>query len=224
MDFDPRKVTGRTMPAQIPVPPQRLVGVAEPPGSAELPAQPAMTLGSPDVTPATSPGASTAVERTASPAGMATAAVAPASRRSRHREEADSPPPPAAGYVQPRLVPPISVPVGSGSSAVAVITDEERALLSVLRLVDRVVSPGTLSPSERAFITGAKVMFDQLSSECKKMLTRRVTDLTPSSPAHSGTPQLAGSKTPRAARGPGRTARKRAKSTPKAQKARGRKA
>jgi hypothetical protein len=51
-------------------------------------------------------------------------------------------------------------------------------MVYVLRLVDRVLSPGTLSPVERAFIAGAKVMFDHLSEACGKMLARKVTDLT----------------------------------------------
>jgi len=104
--------------------------------------------------------------------------------------------------------------------AVAPTTEEERTLLYVLRLVDRVISPGTLSPVERAFIAGVKVMFDNLSTECERMLKRRVTDLTPSIPKPSETPLPVGStrpqETPETSRGASRTSRKSSKRTRKA--------
>ncbi len=87
--------------------------------------------------------------------------------------------------------PVMSQPV-PGPPMVDAATDEERAILHVLRLVDRVISPGTLSPVERAFIAGAKVMFDQLSSECDAMLKRKVSDLTRSLANPGETPVSAG--------------------------------
>ena len=86
-----------------------------------------------------------------------------------------APPPPAAQA--PAIVP--AMP-GVAVPAVSIIpaTDEEQLLLAVLRLIDRVVSPGTLSPVERAFVAGAKVMFDHLSNECERMLGHKVSDLT----------------------------------------------
>lgn len=58
-------------------------------------------------------------------------------------------------------------------------TDEERALLYLLRLVSRPHMPGSLSPVERAFVEGAKVMFDHLAKACHKMLNDSVADYTP---------------------------------------------
>lgn len=74
--------------------------------------------------------------------------------------------------------------------------DEEQVLLSVLRLIDRIVSPGTLSPVERAFVAGAKVMFDHLSKECDKMLRRKVSDLTASQADPSIHPSSTGNEQP----------------------------
>jgi len=97
------------------------------------------------------------------------------------------------------------------------VTDEERTMLYVLRLVDRVISPGTLSPVERAFIAGVKVMFDNLSTECERMLKRKVTDLTSSKAEPSGTPLSVESTTPQeirqTTRGSSRTSRKTPKGT-----------
>jgi hypothetical protein len=57
-------------------------------------------------------------------------------------------------------------------------SDEEQTLLALLRLIDRVIGPGTLSPVERALVAGAKIMFDQLSKECRELLKRKPADLT----------------------------------------------
>jgi hypothetical protein len=94
-------------------------------------------------------------------------------------------------------------------------TAEERALLFVLRLVDNVVSPGTLSPVERAFMAGAKVMFDHLSMECDRMLERKVSDLTGPMPMVGEVPLLPASavakETQRTSQGSGRASRKKSK-------------
>jgi hypothetical protein len=60
--------------------------------------------------------------------------------------------------------------IGAGS-------DEERAMAYVLRILDRVITPGTLSPVERAFVAGARVMFDELSKACRTMIRRKPADL-----------------------------------------------
>jgi hypothetical protein len=69
----------------------------------------------------------------------------------------------------------------TGHPPLAAVTDvqaeQERMVLAVLRLIDRVIGPGTLSPVEHAFVAGAKVMFDQLSAECARMLERKVSDV-----------------------------------------------
>jgi hypothetical protein len=70
----------------------------------------------------------------------------------------------------------VAAGLGPGPVLDEIATDEEKALLYVLRLVDRVVGPGTLSPVERAFVEGARVMFDRLAKACKEMLARKPTD------------------------------------------------
>ncbi len=84
-------------------------------------------------------------------------------------------------------------------------TDEERALLYVLRLVDRTLGPGILSPVERAFVEGAKVMFEQLASACAAMLDRKVADYTrgaanPAEPPRATVPPDASKKGNRSTR------------------------
>ena len=78
----------------------------------------------------------------------------------------------------PTIPLPINPPLYTAVENVAApATNEERSLLYLLRFVDHIISPGTLSPVERAYLAGAKVMFDQLSTECEKMLNRTVADL-----------------------------------------------
>ena len=48
-------------------------------------------------------------------------------------------------------------------------TDQERALLSVLRLLDRSLCHVVLSPVDRAFVAGAKSTFEQLATECEHL-------------------------------------------------------
>jgi hypothetical protein len=52
-------------------------------------------------------------------------------------------------------------------------TDHERALLSVLRLLDRCLGHLVLSPVDRAFVYGAKSTFEQLATECDALLKRK---------------------------------------------------
>ena len=51
-------------------------------------------------------------------------------------------------------------------------TDEELALMYVVRLMNRLLGPGSLSPVERAFVAGARIMFEHLSAECQRNLDR----------------------------------------------------
>lgn len=217
MDFDQQNPTRRTMPAQCPVAPRPVAAVAQAPSLQPAPVVVANAPASPanaPLTPARGPGL---VAGTGTPAGLVEgtghAAQGPsvvAASATVERESAavpggagqpvtspvvvaPSPAPMAPGAmpsmpIAPYLAPPMHAPVTLGS-----LTDEERTLLAVLRLVDRIISPGTLSPVERAFMAGAKVMFDNLSAECKQMLDRKVTDLVPQTAYQSGAPGSMGS-------------------------------
>lgn len=105
----------------------------------------------------------------------------------------------AAATPSPAQAPPIAPTMRGTTIAAAPIapaTDEEQVLLAVLRLIDRIISPGTLSPVERAFAAGAKVIFDHLSSECERMLKRKVSDLTDSRADPTLTPESTGNDQP----------------------------
>jgi hypothetical protein len=116
---------------------------------------------------------------------------------------------PAAGLTHvPTLLPPAPARAG----------DEEYALLYVLRLIDRVIRPGTLSPVERAFVTGAKVMLDHLSGECQRMLDRKVSDVARVSPKTPRTLKATGSTPHTKTRQP-KVAPKPVKASPKSMKA-----
>jgi hypothetical protein len=102
----------------------------------------------------------------------------------------------------------VETPAGSASVypvAVNHIAYEEQFLLNALRVLDR-VRAGTLGPVERATISGAKAMFDELASECDKVLKRKVSDLVrePAASAPTFDPEVAarpaakrGSRAPR---------------------------
>jgi len=193
MDFDPQKATGRTMPAQIPIAPRPALAAAEPP-----------SLAQPPVPAAPAPESSTAA------AVASTRGLGPVEGTGDPSRLAISPGPPEMVPTIPSLPRPVEQFADR-------VTDEERTMLYVLRLVDRVISPGTLSPVERAFIAGVKVMFDNLSTECERMLKRKVTDLTSSKAEPSGTPLSVESTTPQeirqTTRGSSRTSRKTPKGT-----------
>src|SRR5262249_22302742 len=121
----------------------------------------------------------------------------------------------------PSSAPPLAVPVPTlpnpASTAIATSTDAELTLNTMLRTLDRVTGKVTLSPVERAFIAGAKFMFDQLSIECDKMLTRELPDIAHSTAAPADEPPSTGTrpsqKTPKPKRTSPRTARKGPKGT-----------
>jgi len=123
--------------------------------------------------------------------------------------------------------PPVTVPMPLPTSLPpppAQAGDEEYALLYVLRLIDRVIRPGTLSPVERAFVTGSKVMFEHLAGECQRMLDRKVSDVARVSPKTPRTLKATGStphtkpRPPKAAPQSVKATPKRAKASPKAEK------
>lgn len=49
---------------------------------------------------------------------------------------------------------------------------DEGALMNILRLLNRVQRIAPLPPVERAFVLGAKVMFEQLAKACDELLTQ----------------------------------------------------
>jgi hypothetical protein len=57
---------------------------------------------------------------------------------------------------------------GAGASG----EPEEVAIMQILRLLNQVQLPGTLSPVERAFVEGAHTIFTKLSSVCVELLGR----------------------------------------------------
>lgn len=101
-------------------------------------------------------------------------------------------------------------------------SDEERTLLALLRLIDRLDGWGTLSTVERAFVAGAEIMFAQLSNECREMIKRKPSDLTrsmaaPDLPSHSAGNAFYSEPAPAKSATPGRAkAPKKSKSKPPA--------
>jgi hypothetical protein len=57
------------------------------------------------------------------------------------------------------------------------LSETEWALVNALRIVNRLLGPGVLSPVERAFVAGAKDIFDNLSKACESVLNRKLADL-----------------------------------------------
>jgi hypothetical protein len=53
----------------------------------------------------------------------------------------------------------------------------ELTLLYVVRVVGRVLGAGTLAPEEKPIVAGGRVIFDQYSAECRKILDRDPWDL-----------------------------------------------
>src|SRR5262245_32008280 len=49
---------------------------------------------------------------------------------------------------------------------------DEAALVGVLRIINRVGRGGTLSAVERAFVLGAKALFEELAEVCEHLLER----------------------------------------------------
>jgi hypothetical protein len=76
------------------------------------------------------------------------------------------------------LVPPLAsggwVVTAPPGNAIPVVvgpaSDQDRLLLSVLRLLDRALGHTRLSPVDRAFVAGARVIFERLAAECQAML------------------------------------------------------
>jgi hypothetical protein len=56
------------------------------------------------------------------------------------------------------------------SSALPTSQPDEVALMSILRLLNRMRNVGSLSPVEHAFVMAARVMFDELSKHCDNLL------------------------------------------------------
>jgi hypothetical protein len=169
MANDPQDATGRSKPAQITAAPST---VHEPPQAEHAEPQPGPSA----LTAPADAGAQAPLEPAASPASDASAVEATAGPASA----------PAIGAAPSQPLPTVLL------AGLQHATDEERVLMCVLRLLDRVISPGTLSPVERAFVAGAKMMFDQLSKECRTMLQRKPGDLIRSSAAPGQTPLSAG--------------------------------
>jgi hypothetical protein len=99
----------------------------------------------------------------------------------------------------PAAIPAITAPTTAETLPIGPLSDRERAFVYLLRDVDQVISPGTLSPFERAAMAGAKVMFDHLSAECERMLARKVSDLVGPPPELVEEPVSASSETVAAA-------------------------
>ena len=182
MPNDPENTGGKTTPAQIPVvPAARQVNLPIPPAFAPAPKIGGATTDAEVVV------ALDATTRQVKHTGVIDLVAASASIAGGPSSPAAATPagatviPPVAvpvpvAYPNPAIVPqgaalprgvPASIP---GHSEIA--SDEERTLFYVLRLMDRVIGPGTLSPVERAFVSGARVMFGQLADECERMLKR----------------------------------------------------
>lgn len=224
MSYDPQNATGRTMPARIPVAPRPAPAATVPVTSvAPAPAAPAAESSTAPAYP--SAGQSGPVEGAGSP----TPAVAPvpfqAPFPSAAPIQASGPVTTTQAYPSAAAVPGVSASASVaaapplaryGSLPVEPTTTEERTMLYVLRLVDQVLCPGTLSPVERAFIAGAKVMFDHLSMECEGMLNRKVTDLTGLMPNLAEAPLTAASTAPEGSPKTARPSRKAPKRTRKA--------
>jgi hypothetical protein len=175
MVSDPQNVTGRSKPAQSPVAPAAMAVLPEDvfAGPQLTPAAPSsatapMMLATRELVPSTS-----AAPSPPSPADGGAEAPAEPSPRSSVMASA-----PAIGGPAPRPLLTASSAGAAPTDEHAIRNDEERTLLALLRLIDRVAGPGTLSPVERAFVSGAKIMFDQLSKECREMLKRKPEDLT----------------------------------------------
>jgi hypothetical protein len=184
MADDPLNATGRSRPAQV---------APAPPAPARVPE---VSRAAPPIAPG--PSASPGPEP---PAEAARAVVAGSTADTRPAAETPAPtapePPPAAyapalgGPVEslPYAVPHVAAPrAGEADTR----SDEERTLLALLRLIDRIAGPGTLSPVERAFVAGAKIMFDQLSKQCREMLKRKPADLIQSMAPPGMTPRSVG--------------------------------
>jgi hypothetical protein len=244
MDFDPKAVTGRVRPARSAAPLAPLPSKIAPPAQSPMAPSPAAaatrgasdpdriegtgTTSAPSFSPVTAPATeSSTASRSLAPAnaneGTVAASPGPAS---------DSRPSlsPAVGSTDKAVpVPQTAAPVQRASLPPTVTlstpplldrnTEEELVFLHLVRLMQRVIGPGTLSPVDRAFVAGAKAMLDHLSMECERMLTRRVSDLvkdpvTPptslSSYSDTSPETHDGSQSAKP-----RTSRKRAKSVPK---------
>ena len=162
MSSDSPDVVARVDPAQSaaqlsPITPPTSPLPAQAPKSYERTADPDWIAGTGSPTTPAAPKASATLDLVPPPPGpQASQALAPS------RTLAAGLPP-----VQAVVPPP---PIHAG--------DEEFALVYVLRLINRIIRPGTLSPVERAFVAGSKVMFEHLASECQRMLDRRVSDLS----------------------------------------------
>lgn len=171
---DPQNATGRSRPAQCPIAP---MASAEPPANVFEGSAVPVVLGNSEPTAVASPTADSGIPAATAPS-IAASSPAPSAYA------------PSIGLTASRAT--ITIPSGSAASSNESHTnsDEERTLLALLRLIDRLEGPGTLSTVERAFVAGAEIMFDQLSKECREMINRRPSDLTrsmaaPGLPAHS---------------------------------------
>ncbi len=66
---------------------------------------------------------------------------------------------------------PVEACGADSNRAADVLTDSERALVYVFRLVRQANHGGTVSPIDRAFIEGAKVTFELLSKQCDNVVS-----------------------------------------------------
>ena len=101
------------------------------------------------------------------------------------------PEPPASVRHLPVPAPPVFSPVEPpAAKSTSSLTDEEDAVLALLRIIERLGGASFLSPVERASISAASAMFDELSNGCREMLKSGTTDGTrsvapPVRPAYS---------------------------------------
>ena len=160
MDDEPESSTGKTTPAQLtPVP----VIQAGPLGSGQ--AAPSATRSdalAPSATQA--PVLSAASESVRIPPS---ADISPAAQGI--TSPATLPYAPAIGGAMPR---PAELAPPSGG-----LSTKEQTLVALLRMLERLTGPSTLSPLERPFIAAAEMMFNRLARECEILLNRKPADL-----------------------------------------------
>jgi hypothetical protein len=206
MDFDPQNVTGRVKPAQSPMVSSSLAPdvVSLPPGATPAPPPPGTTERALAPSDSLAPHAIEGTGGGPEPAATSRGTEPPRAVPSPSPSTCVPPPPPKfASEAMPGRFP---VPRLAFAQAGDRVADEELALMYVLRIIDRVVGPGTLSPVERAFVAGARVMFEHLAEQCRTTLDRRAADVargaarTPTSLGSTGSdlpptanPGLAGS-------------------------------
>lgn len=180
MDFDPLSVTGRVRPAQSAAPlaplPSSFAPPPPPPSpvpSSEAAEEPKSVVHPDQIEGTGGPPAALSAIASAPPAGSVPLApgATPGSLPTPTQPDLS----PVKTVVPPGGAPAYIAPAQGGGvlQALSHATDEELALIYVVRLMHRLLGPGSLSPVERAFVAGARIMFEQLSAECQRNLDRR---------------------------------------------------